>query len=411
MSEEQRKARSNNYVIVTLNKPVVWSRDDNENWLLNPPRRYIVTGDHIKHLQPYVENISDLKTSRKYVPLLAGVNLAGKRVLIERCRDRGIGDMLFMTGPMNYLQHVTGHGVKIDMYGLTDRSQILHQHPALAYGTVLAGPVHYDDLSLYDYHWFVDSVTEFDEEKDQLNVYDALYRQIGLDPVKVDPRFKRPSINLTEVDAKKLDGLFYFIFNDKKCDLRHEPYYVVAPLSHSNLRTANYSMWLNVISVLAEQRPTLIVGHYNEGRMPTTDMAFGTFVSELSKLSEANNKIINLMGSTPIRLVMSLIGNSRALIGLDSAPLYIAQAQRVPAVSLWGTHNPTSRIGYDRAYMDFAIWNPEACPASPCYAYAGFPANKCPSGESQRVCEVLLSVNPDQIFEKVQAIEKGAFSA
>ncbi|HNL70532.1 MAG TPA: glycosyltransferase family 9 protein, partial [Leptospiraceae bacterium] len=60
-------------------------------------------------------------------------------------------------------------------------------------------------------------------------------------------------------------------------------------------------------------------------------------------------------------------------VTLDSGLLYVAEALRVPTISLWGTHAPAVRLGYDPAYMDLAIWPRENCGAAPCFAYANFP--------------------------------------
>jgi hypothetical protein len=98
---------------------------------------------------------------------------------------------------------------------------------------------------------------------------------------------------------------------------------------------------------------------------------------------------------------------------MDSGPLYIAQALRVPAVSVWGTHHPGVRIGYDNDYMELAVWNHEVCKWSPCYAYAGFPDGKCPNGSKQMTCEVLNTVTPQHVMDrldKVQARKVGVTS-
>ena len=399
----ERKAHNHNWVIVGLTQPVIWSRDDDENWMLNPPRRYILNADLLGNLQPYVDSISDLKTSKKFHQLQGGANLASSKILIERCRDRGIGDMLFMTGPMNYIKHVSGGTAQVYMHGLTDRSQVLSEHESLYGKTIMHGPIHYEDLDLYNYHWFIENVTEYDEEPDQLNVYDALYKQVGLDPSTIDPRWKRPTIHLSTRDSKNLDTMYFMLWKERKIDLRKTGYYVVAPLSHSTLRSMRYSTWLNLIVELSNIRPVIVIGHVYEGRMVATDMSFGAFNAAIHQMNAPH--IINLMGHTPIRVIMSMIQKAVGVICLDSGPLYIAQGLRTPAISLWGTHHPGCRIGYDREYMDMAIWNGDACRNAPCYAYASIPTRKCPREEDQSVCECLLSVETKQVMEKVDKIE------
>jgi ADP-heptose:LPS heptosyltransferase len=115
--------------------------------------------------------------------------------------------------------------------------------------------------------------------------------------------------------------------------------------------------------------------------------------------------VVNAIDCTSIRVLMALISRSFCTIGLDSAPIYMAQALKVPAISIWGTHPPGCRIGYDKNMMDLAIWNQEACQYSPCFAFGGFPANKCPMGANQGCCEVLASIVPDDVLKKVDMIE------
>ncbi len=402
-----RKPKDNKFVIVTFKEPFLWSRSIDETWMFNPPRRYILNANHIAPLEKYIETVSELANSRNYRPVYSGIEkIRGKRILIERYRDRGIGDHLFLTGPMAYLQHLAGGQLHLDIYALNDRAMVFNGNPHLAYGRAMLGPVLYDDLPRYDYHWFSESVTEFDETTDQINVYDALYKQIGIDPTTVSPKFKRPVMALDKKDFTDLDSAFHMIFQKKGVDLRVNPYYVVAPLSNSTLRTAPYSLWLRTVQELAKARPVVVIGHVgNDGQIPASDMSFGQFFQALNQISEQTSNILNMIGSTTVRTMAALMARSVACVTLDSGPLYIAQALRVPTVSLWGTHNPYTRIGYDADYMKYAIWRKNCCTNSPCYAYSGFPVAKCPQGESQVLCEVLAAVNPLDIITKIEQIE------
>lgn len=373
-----------------------------ETWLFNPRRRYILPVSTITRLQQFVESSSEFKNSALYNPILPTKNLKGASVLVERCRERGIGDLLFMTGPLAYLSNLTGGDISINLTALSDRGSILSNSPLLEGGTVLCGPTEYDHLRNYNYHWFVDSVTETDEEADQLNVYDALFKQLGYDPQDIDPRYKRPYITLVPDDMANLYRLYAHIFGTHKLDLRNLPYYVVAPFSNATLRCAPYSLWLRVIKELATKKPVVVVGN-STLRQPDTDMSAGMFIQQLGSLGGA---VINAIDATPsVRLLAALISKSSVLLTLDSGPLYIAQALRVPAVSLWGTHDPGVRIGYDQEYMKLAVWDEAACKNCPCYAYADYPISKCPQGNMQAVCEVLLSATPDAVLAKVNVAE------
>lgn len=396
-----RIPHNSQWMVITVKEPVVFNRAKDEAWLLNPVRRYIFNAHHLTSLEGYIDTISDLKNAPHFRPLQAGAPVIGAKVLIERYRDRGIGDLLFMTGPMAFLHHITGGKIALDAYAFADRGQIYLHNPLLRYKTVLVGPAHFDDLPLYNYHWFSESVTEFDEEPDQLNVYDALFKQIGVDHTQVDPRFKRPSLTVGPDEAKGLDQFFFLCWLERKIDLRKTGYYVAAPLTHSALRIMNYSQWLALIKEVSRRRPVVVVGNLHD-RLPDSDMTVGEFVTQINEMG-AN--VLNAMDATPLRVLVALISKANCVFALDSGPLYVAQALRVPAISVWGPHDPGVRIGYDPDYMDLAVWKPEHCNYAPCFAYSGFPTQKCPRGENQRVCEVLASVTAEDVVAKLDQVE------
>lgn len=387
--------------IVRFNAPVMWQRTEDETWILNPRRRYVLNSAHLAKLTEHIESISDLDGSGLYRPLRAGVNLSNSTVLVERMRDRGIGDLLFLTGPLNFFHHVTGSSVNIDIYSLADRGSVLSGCPWLSSKSALAGPLHYDDFQHYDHHWIIGTVTECNEEPDQLNVYDALYRQLGFDPAQIDCQFKRPTAWLMPEDEKNLDQFFYMVWMQKKVDLRRSGFYVVAPLAASSLRCMNYADWLPIIKELADRRPVVVLGLLHE-RMPFMGMSVGQFNVELGQVSEG---VVNMLGNTNLRFTMALIAKANCVVTLDTGPLYIAEAFRRPAISLWGTHHPGVRLGYDKDYMDLAIWEQAGCDHSPCYAYGAFPAHKCPLGVSQAACQVLSSVTVEAVTAKLDQVE------
>lgn len=390
---------NNQWYIATFNKSVVFERGDGESWLFNPPLRYILNGNIIDMCKDHVSpDLSDLATSSKHNPLSKTSVLAGSSILIDRYRERGIGDLLFLTGAIHYLNHVTSGDINIYVYALLGRGSILDGNPGLHDNKVYSGPVLYDSLSCYDYHWFISSVTEFDAEPDQLNVYDALFKQLGLDHRTIDSKFKRPYIYLTPYDNKSLDQVLYNVFVSRGIDLRRSGFYVVAPFATSSSRSMPYATWLKVIEILSSRKPTLVVGNINYS-LPTIDMAAGDFIKKIGSITNA----IDLTGKTGgIRTLASLISVSNGVVCLDSGPLYIAQGLRIPAVSVWGTHNPRVRIGYDKDYMDRAIWNKSACINAPCYAYSGFPASKCSQGSRQVCCDVLSASSPEEICSKLE---------
>jgi ADP-heptose:LPS heptosyltransferase len=162
----------------------------------------------------------------------------------------------------------------------------------------------------------------------------------------------------------------------------------------------NYSSWLAIIKELAGRRPVIVIGAASS-RLPDMDISVGEFQSHLAQMPN----VINAIGATPIRTAMALISKAVATVALDSGTLYISQALNTPAISIWGSHDPGVRLGYDRDYMDLAIWNQPACRMSPCFAYASFPEHKCSLGAHQQVCDVLSATTPDQVLEKLDLIE------
>lgn len=409
----ERKPHNARWVIASVNKPVMMRRSDDETWLLNPRRRYVLNAESIQELGEHLETVSDLQGSSLYRPLHSAprVRLPGSSILVERYRDRGLGDLLFTTGPLAYLHHVTGGDVKPHVYAYAERGSVLASCPYISHSNPLVGPILYDELSAYHFHWFIDTVTEFSEEPDQLNVYDSLFQSLGIDPTGVDPRFKRPFAALAPGELKQLDDFFFWVFTNTNphLDLRKTGYYVVAPFSNSSLRTANYGMWLRVIEELSVKRPVLIVGALRE-RMPASDMTPGEFVENLENSPHLvrGGRVINLIGKTQVRNLMQLISRANCVASLDSAALYIAQAFRVPCVSLWGSHDPGVRIGYDKDYMDLAIWEQRVCSNSPCFAWQGFPASKCPEGSRQTVCACIAYVNAKEVVKRFESVESAA---
>lgn len=405
----ERTLHNARWVIVSVNKPIILRRSDEEAWILNPKRRYVLNAEIIAPITSCIESCSDLEASAHYNPLRTAtkVRLPRSSLLIERYRDRGIGDLLFTTGPLAYLHHLTGGDLRTYYYAYADRGAVLSQCPFITDNAPLVGPILYDELPLYDHHWFIDTVTEYNEEPDQLNVYDALFKSLGISPETVDPRFKRPYAALSPDETRELDDLFYFIWASNKLhvDLRKTGYYVIAPFSNSNLRSAPYATWLQVIGELSKHKPVLVVGVMRD-RMPATDMSPGDFVQVLEQNPSMvpSGRVINMIGKTSVRSLMQLISRAYCVGSMDSAALYIAQAFRVPCVSVWGSHDPAIRIGYDRDYMELALWHRVACTASPCYASSGFPENKCPLGPEQNICQVLSYTEPAEIFKKFEAV-------
>lgn len=392
------------WLIVSFKEPVMFNQTADETWLFTPNRRYLVNANRLEPIKQYTETVSEFDGSSLYNRLMAGKSIKGAKILVERNRERGIGDLLFLTGPFAFMNHVSGNDVQIDVMAFADRGIVLTHSPLIHNGCVKCGPVEYDQLRQYNYHWFPNAVTEQDQEGDQLNVYDALYQQMGFDPTTIEAQWKRPNATVVAEDFQNLDRLFKFIWDQRKIDMRKIGYIVVAPFSNATPRSMNYQRWLEVIQGLATRRPVIVVG--NSGlRLPDMDMSAGQFLQHVGSMGGA---VVNAIDATSIRVLMALIARAFCVVGLDSAPIYIAQALKTPAISIWGTHAPGVRIGYDRNMMDLAIWHQEACHFAPCFTFGEFPASKCPFGAEQSCCECLQSVTFDDVLRKVDMIETAA---
>lgn len=379
----------------------MFNQTADETWLFTPNRRYVINANRLEPIKQYVESVSEFEGGSLYNRLLAGKSVTGAKILVERNRERGIGDLLFLTGPLAYINHVSGQDVEIDVMAFADRGIVLTHSPLIHNGCVKCGPLEYDHLRHYNYHWFPNTVTEQDSEGDQLNVYDALYKQLGFDPHSIDAQWKRPSATVVADDLQNLDRLFKHIWERSKIDLRRIGYIVVAPFSNATPRSMNYNRWLEIIQALAHRRPVIVVGN-SSLRLPDMDMSAGQFLQTVASMG---NAVVNAIDATSLRVLMALISRAFCTVGLDSGPIYIAQALKTPAISIWGTHAPASRIGYDKNMMDLAIWHGEACQFAPCFTYGEFPASKCPFGADQTCCEVLAAVKAEDVLNKLDMVE------
>lgn len=391
------------WLIVTVKSTTALVHNEDEAWYLVPLRRYLMTANLVEKLGSVVDRVSELAGSTHYRPLNASGDLCRKDVLLLRHMDRGLGDLLFMTGVLRYLHHVSAGTCRSHFFADLDKSQVLLGSPELVGNSALAGPVEYDHLELYSGgHFLVESATEYDHERDQLNVYDALFKRAGVDYSQVDPQFKRPSAAFLPQDQQAFDATCRTVHASSRIDLRASGYYVVAPITTSALRIAPYAVWLDLIEILARERPVIVLGQtYRK-----TPQAGGTVADFLDRVNELSSsaRVCNLVDLIPTRTAMALLKFARCLFCLDSGPLYMAQAYRTPAVSAWGTHDPAVRLGYDQEYMRLAIWSRSACALSPCYAHSRFP-DECPTSK-QLLCAPLCAITAADFVEKLEQVKR-----
>lgn len=373
-----------------------------EQWYLAPRRRYLLTSDVVAELGDNVEKASELEGFSQYRPLNGTQLLHHRNILVSRHFYRGLGDILFMTGPLQYLWRQSGKTSLVYFYGNADRTAPLSGSEWLAGREPLRGPIELDHLPLYDGgHWLPHYVTEHNHETDQLNVYDSLYKQLSVDYEQVPAAFKRPflpspgRVQLSAVDElKKALNLVGF-------DPDHG-YYVIAPTSTSRLRSAPAGFWIDLSRSLLEKKPrraVIMVG--TTGDAARLDVQLADLRRELAGLG-----VVDLVDQTTTSDLSGIVSQASCVFCLDSGPLYLAQAYRVPAVSIWGTHHPGCRLAYDEHYLELAVFNQGACPHAPCYAYNSFPRNLCPRGQSQDACEPLMRAPVNECLDKLELVER-----
>lgn len=406
ISKIKREPHNPAWAVVTVKSPVMWETAYREVWSLWPGRRYVLNLDDCGDLYEHekIDTVSDLKSQGLYKPLHGSQDWRGKRVLIERHRSRGIGDFLFLSGIFAYLQSRADNRMRLHTYTSTTNAQIFKNNECLEHKMAFTGPMEYDALSQYDFHWYIDAATEFSEDKDQLNSYDSLLNQLGIDWTTVRPEFKRPRVHLSWEDKQMIGDFYRHCKTHGDLNLSESGFYVIAPFTNSVMRTGSYRLWLDLIGQLSKKKPVVVIGVPGKF-IHGTDISGEQFISEVENFPSDN--VVSMIGQQlTVRLTLAILAEADALFCLDSGPLFMAQASRTPAISLWGIHDPFVRIGYDPEYMELAIWNKESCHHSPCYVFDAFPEHKCPQGANQKLCSVLGSVNVGQLMEKLEIVEK-----
>lgn len=357
-----------------------------------------------------VQSWSELKSAKFYRHLdvgrlsVAGGGSAGRpaKILVARHPARGVGDLLFITGILHWL--ASKYNVEIYWHAPIESSTILGHLPFIKTSMPVSGPILYDTLPLYDFHWFIDAVTEYDEEPDQENVYDCLFRQIGVNPELVSSKYKRPWVVLAEHDSEQYRNFEALLKHQYGLELDQGNYVVLSPTAKSITRTAPYSLWLKLIDQLVSQKVQVIITAATGTVVPAAGTSFNEFLLELK-----SKPVVNLSDQLDLKMAAAILKHARCLITLDSGLLYIAESLGTPAISLWGTHDPTSRIGYNAGLMANAIWKKNACPWAPCYAYRGFPAApECGFSNENNgdTCAALTAITAEDIMAKYNQLPK-----
>lgn len=102
-----------------------------------------------------------------------------------------------------------------------------------------------------------------------------------------------------------------------------ETFVVISPFSNFRLKEWSIERWAELVKRLSI--PSVVIGVEKD--------------SERAKALEKTHAI-NLVGKTSLRELMAIISLSRAVISCDSAPVHIANAFEVPAVSIYTATSP-----------------------------------------------------------------------
>lgn len=354
----------------------------------NPGERYIVDDFCMNQL---VQGIPDaLYEYSDLAPLLRRempINWAGKRVLFWR--GCGLGDELMLSAVVRYFREVL-HAEPYIMCPAMHRpiwghdlehSDSISSHPALM-------PIHLDAVwraagrPFFDYAFFLESVTEWDADQEQENVYDRMYRLCGIDPFKVSAKYKRPYIDLTDHDRAEFGSWKKQL---AEIGLNLAGGYIVVQMGPKNpIRDLPEKKSLEVLDALSGCGLQVVVVD-DKPLVGPISAAMSTFPGFYS-----------LCGMIPhIRHLFSLVNQAKLVVGPDSFVLHVAAGLDIPSISFFGPVSPESRSKYYPNHH--AVWHHELCPHAPCFSFNGFPANKCPKGKEQKSCEVFEGVTGSEL--------------
>lgn len=121
---------------------------------------------------------------------------------------------------------------------------------------------------------------------------------------------------------------------------------LISPFSNFRLKEWHLKGWNNLVNLIP--LPVVMVGTERD--------------IERSKEIQAKN-IINLVGKTSIRDLMAIISLSRAVISCDSSAVHIANALKVPAISIYTSTSPD--YGFYPLIGSYLKPNLECSPCSP----------------------------------------------
>jgi ADP-heptose:LPS heptosyltransferase len=353
----------------------------------NPGVRLIFDDDNAASIatntssNSFILELSDLDAMLRDLPLIS--HYKKRRVLFYR--NRGHGDQLILSGVARFFREVLQADVRV----LSDRVHegLWHGNPFIL-GVPLSCPLGLDAVwrakgrPFFDRSFFIESLTEWDTDGEQPNVYDRLYALCGIDPERVNAKYKRPVFALTNDDCEQRSAWLKRLAIDR---------YILV-----QLRAANKGRSLPLKSSMIVLQAVNDVAHKKGLKALLTDDK--ALESELVEIISGMSEVINAARAIPsIRLFGALVAGASAVVGPDSSALHFAAAAETPALGLWGPFSPESRAKYYPRQAH--IWHSSLCPSAPCFNFLPeLPAAKCPHGAKQQSCECFDGVTYDEVY-------------
>jgi ADP-heptose:LPS heptosyltransferase len=344
----------------------------------------------------YIESVTDLAPYLSELAAKRPANWRGKRVLFYR--NRGIGDQLIASAASRFFSET----LNAHCFQAAER---VHEplwlgNPYIS-GSAFAMPLHLDTIyrskgpGFLSGAFFLESVSEWDSDGEQANVYDRLFAMLGLDPARVGAKYKRPSLTLRATDLSLRDAWLKKVGAAFGTSLER---------GYLFLQIAGTNKVRSLPNPVIEKTLYALNDYANKLQIPilvTDSKALAPAVVEMVKRTE---RAINLAGGiSSVRLLISLIAGASVVVGPDSSALHVAAAFEVPAVGIWGPFSPQSRTLYYPRQIH--LFHPEYCALAPCYNYLpDLPYAKCPRGLEQPHCEVFEGVSVQEIFEALKDV-------
>ena len=304
----------------------------------------------------------------------------GRRILFYR--NGGIGDQLIAS----CLSRFFSVELKAHCYQLADpQHQPLWCWNEFIHGQPVRFPMSIDSLirrsgPFYDWIFPMESVSQYDNDQEQGNVYDRLFAIAGFDPDEIPAEYKRPYWAIT------------------KRDLEETREFYVEPYIAFQFRATNFGRTLPLPVI------DLVLSRLNQIGLAIIVMDDRPLEPDLKKVVENYKNVKDVTGRLKnVRHFGAVVSMARLVVGPDSAAIHFAGCIDVPCISLFSTFSPESRV---RDYKNHvAIWPAEKCNHAPCFNFMEeLPYHKCPDGEQQRYCAVFEGVTGDKINEGLEKL-------